>query len=81
MIYAKGAYDRSVEWKSDNYLNRYGWVVKKPVRSSTGYKRVLRGGSWDSFTTHLRVAYRNYSDPLNRYFIYGFRCVSGSNYP
>ena len=28
-IYAKGAYGRSVEWKLDRYLNRYGWVVKK----------------------------------------------------
>ena len=36
MIYAKGVYGRSVEWKLDNYLNRYGWVVKKLVRSGTG---------------------------------------------
>ena len=35
MIYAKGAYGRSVEWKLDRYLNRYGWVVKKSVKSST----------------------------------------------
>ena len=31
MIYAKGAYGRSVEWKLDNYLNRYGWVVKNQL--------------------------------------------------
>ncbi len=36
MIYAKGAYGRSVEWKLDKYLNRYGWVVKKLVRSNSG---------------------------------------------
>ena len=36
MIYAKGAYGRSVEWKLDRYLGRYGWVVKKLVRSGTG---------------------------------------------
>ena len=36
MIYAKGAYGRSVEWKLDKYLNRHGWVVKKLVRSNSG---------------------------------------------
>ncbi len=36
MIYAKRVYGRSVEWKLDRYLNRYSWVVRKLVKSSTG---------------------------------------------
>ena len=32
IIYARGAYGRSVEWKLDEYLNRWGWVIKKLVK-------------------------------------------------
>jgi len=32
--FSKEAYDQSVEWKLDRYLNRYGWIVKKLIRSS-----------------------------------------------
>jgi len=77
MIYAKGAYGRSVEWKLENYLNRYGWVVKKPVRSNTGYKGVLRGGSVNNHT--LEVAHRTHQGSLqadNWVYGHGFRCVA-----
>ena len=36
MIYAKGAYGRSVEWKLDRYLGRYGWVVFYPCDRASG---------------------------------------------
>ena len=32
-IFSKEAYDQSVESKLDRYLNRYGWIVKKLIRS------------------------------------------------
>ena len=39
--------------------------------------RVLRGGSWFSFTDYVRVAFRVRLYPDDRrYVVYGFRCVS-----
>ena len=40
-------------------------------------KRVLRGGSWFNGTFTLRVAYRYGLNPNVRYYVNGFRCVSG----
>jgi len=36
---------------------------------------LLRGGSWDNNRYNARCAYRNRSDPDNRYINMGFRCV------
>lgn len=37
--------------------------------------RVLRGGSWNYSNDDAAVAARNWDDPLNRYFNFGFRVV------
>ena len=41
-------------------------------------ERVLRGGSWNRPTDHLRVADRYGYAPSDRFSYGGFRCVSGS---
>ena len=70
------------EWCADWYGSDYysNSPAKNPLGPDTGSKRVLRGGNWYSNTGSLRVAYRNGNYPNNRYYYYGFRCVSGSDY-
>lgn len=41
--------------------------------------KVLRGGSWTSYTSGLRIDNRFSNYPTNRNYIYGFRCVVSSN--
>ena len=36
---------------------------------------LLRGGSWDTFDLSVRSAYRYLFDPVNWFYINGFRCV------
>jgi len=43
--------------------------------------RVSRGGSWYANAYRLRVANRFSYGPADRYSNFGFRCVSGSDYP
>ena len=63
------------EWYSkDYYLDA---PYKNPLRLNSG--GVLRGGSWTSDTTFLRLSNRFDSFPNDRYNNIGFRCVSGSN--
>jgi formylglycine-generating enzyme required for sulfatase activity len=37
--------------------------------------RVVRGGSWDYGPLHLRLSFRDYDAPTDRYEFLGFRCV------
>ena len=72
------------EWCADLYSENYyeDSPTKNPLGPSGGLERVLRGGSWSSDTTHLRVANRNFYDPLDRLiYLGGFRCVSSSDNP
>ncbi len=62
------------EWVGDCY----GGYGTDSTDSSTLNRRdcdnrVLRGGSWSHKQEILRSAVRNFSDPSNRYFNYGFR--------
>jgi formylglycine-generating enzyme required for sulfatase activity len=38
-------------------------------------ERSLRGGSWLNLPASARAAYRNWLDPVNRYYTVGFRLV------
>jgi formylglycine-generating enzyme required for sulfatase activity len=63
------------EWCSDWYGNDY--YKKSPRRDPTGpaegTSRVVRGGSWDCFGQRCRSAWRNGTEPANRYEYLGFR--------
>ena len=75
---AWGLYDMSGnvwEWVSDWYDS--GYYAKSPKNNpqgpTSGERRGLRGGSWDSTTEYLRAAVRYDGLPANRYFSLGFR--------
>ena len=60
------------EWCLDWYENAPAGALDPPGPTS-GWNRVLRGGSWDIFARYGRSASRKYLSPANRYIIYGFR--------
>ena len=69
------------EWCSDWYDAEYYKVssTKNPLGPSNGTNRVLRGGSWANDAFCLRVADRDGSSPLNKWYNdRGFRCVISS---
>ena len=75
-----GLYDmhgNAAEWVSDRYDEDY--YKNSPARDSqgpgSGSYRLLRGGSWLYYATHLRSAYRGYYSPGNRGSSLGFRLV------
>lgn len=71
-----GIYDMSGnvwEWCSDWYGSYSIGTAFDPEGASSGSFRVRRGGSWDSFASNCRVAYRGNNTPGNRHGDYGFR--------
>ncbi len=72
-------YDMSgnvLEWVGDWYGKKYYKNSPKdnPKGPSSGKYRVLRGGSWDTGSRSVRVAYRARFIPDIRISGYGFRC-------
>jgi len=65
------------EWCSDWYDKDYykNSPRRDPAGPSAGSCRVLRGGSWDCFGQRCRSAWRNGTEPANRYEYLGFRIV------
>lgn len=78
-----GLYDMSGnvwEWCSDWYDGNYyanfsGSVANNPKGPSGGDYRVLRGGSWSSYTGLCRVSLRGRDIPNGSYSNLGFRCL------
>ncbi len=78
-----GAYDLSGnvwEWVNDWYNSGYyGTLVDGAVNpqgpSSSGDRRVLRGGSWDYDLDSVRAALRYWETPVISSNDYGFRCA------
>lgn len=59
------------DWLGENYYTKS--ASDNPNGPSSGYRRVLRGGSWGNPPDNVRVAYRNGRDPSSGDFDYGFR--------
>lgn len=73
-----GIHDMSgnvVEWCSDGYgaYEREKGVINDPKGPVEGNRRVLRGGSWNSYVDDARVSDRLINYPGNRYNDLGFR--------
>jgi formylglycine-generating enzyme required for sulfatase activity len=65
------------EWCFDWYDRDYyqGSPRSDPAGPAEGSSRVCRGGSWDCFGQRCRSAWRNGTEPANRYEWLGFRVV------
>jgi len=75
-----GIYDMSGnvwEWCWDWYDGYEEQAQVNPIGPEKGYKRVLRGGSWNISNSNCPVANRFSTTPYNYYSNYGFRMTQG----
>jgi formylglycine-generating enzyme required for sulfatase activity len=84
-----GSFPAGVTWNGalDMAGNAWEWVAdwfaylypaepqENPTGPTTGVYRVIRGGGWDTNTSHNRCAYRNWLEPQTDYDSLSFRCV------
>ncbi len=64
------------EWVWDWYVDKYEMLSPTdPMGPASGSQRVKRGGSWNNDAGSVRVAYRDWSEPGDRYGNLGFRLV------
>ena len=75
---AWGLYDmlgNQMEWTGDWYGEYESGAVTDPQGPSTGFDRVVRGGSWQSKVRDVRSAARTVASPGERQYPVGFRLV------
>jgi len=63
------------EWCQDWYGGYSSAAANNPTGPSSGFDRVLRGGSWDSMAMYARVSVRSRNIPGLWYSFLGLRCV------
>ncbi|MBF0288493.1 MAG: SUMF1/EgtB/PvdO family nonheme iron enzyme [SAR324 cluster bacterium] len=67
------------EWVYDWYAMYPKGRAENPQGPSLGKYRVLRGGSWMSPASHLRVSMRGDDSPVNTSQDVGFRCAASTH--
>jgi formylglycine-generating enzyme required for sulfatase activity len=73
-----GLFDMSgniYEWCSDWYSSYDGKTLDNPKGSEKGQYKVIRGGSWYDYFSHLTVTNRGNYNPDYKSNIIGFRCA------
>lgn len=65
------------EWVFDWYLDTYytNSPHSNPLGPAAGVDRVLRSGSWSDDSRVVRAAHRNFCNPVDLWYIIGFRCA------
>jgi formylglycine-generating enzyme required for sulfatase activity len=65
------------EWVNDWYLSNYyeSSPYSNPPGPASGTLKVIRGGSWNTYWTHVRVASRPNTNPYGQFSYTGFRCA------
>ena len=66
------------EWCWDWYGTYASGAQANPRGAVSGSYRVYRGGRWDSFANHCRVAYRSSDGPSYTSIYFGFRAARSS---
>ncbi len=61
------------DWSDEGYYGKSR--ERNPTRLSSGDKRVVRGGAWDSAPAYIRSSYRLRLSPMFRLDNIGFRCA------
>lgn len=71
------------EWTADWYDSQYytNSPAENPTGPETGTDRVIRGGSYYTYETDLRTAFRLFSNPHSAARYTGFRCVMDIEQP
>jgi len=66
------------EWVADWYDDEYSdsTLTNNPQGPSSGKYRIIRGGSWASFPSDIRAAFRNWLNPNGTNDNIGFRCAT-----
>jgi eukaryotic-like serine/threonine-protein kinase len=69
------------EWVDDWYSSSYYSIspYSNPTGPTSGTFGMVCGGSFYHGANYLRVANRDYHDPVMRYDDFGFRCVGGAS--
>jgi formylglycine-generating enzyme required for sulfatase activity len=67
------------EWVWDRYGSYPATSSAGYAGPPNGYRRVLRGGSFDDAPHLLRSALRTNDEPTSKHQVYGFRCVRHSS--
>jgi len=66
-------FEWTADWFDETYYARN--EIRDPAGPKGGSSRVVRGGSWNTYSLSVRASYRVRFGPTYRYSNIGFRCV------